>query len=137
MLMRTAVGAVVGTVVGGGFLLTLSVFTRWCNGGPFRTGCGGGFSLTFGPIFSFWLVVAGVLIYAGFRVTRAERWWWVIGIGGGLWFVLFLALIYVRMFHVDNMVQADVHDFMATAYVILPCAAFAVAALCTGRRRAC
>lgn len=135
MLLRTVVGAVVGTVVGTGFLQTLNLLTRYCTGGPGRTGCGAGFWLTIGLDFAFWMLVAAALIALGFRAGRAGRAWWAVGIGSGLWFVLFLAVIYVRMFHLE-MVQEDGRDFLATAYVITPGVAYALAALCTGRRRA-
>ncbi|SFR28999.1 hypothetical protein SAMN04488564_116107 [Lentzea waywayandensis] len=131
MLSRTALGAVVGTVVGAGFLLTLETLTRYCNGGPGRTGCGAGFPLTVGPVFAFWMIVAAVLIHVGFRVMRAERGWWAAGAGSGLWFLLFLAVIYVRIFRLD-MYQEDAHRFMATMYVIVPCVAYALAGALTG-----
>ncbi|MFJ5987192.1 hypothetical protein [Lentzea sp. NPDC092896] len=134
MLSRTALGAVVGTVVGAGFLLTLETLTRYCNGGPGRAGCGSGFPLTVGPVFAFWMVVAGVLIHLGFRVVRTERGWWVAGTGSALWLLLFVGVVFFRTFQVD-MYQEDVHRFMATMYVVVPCVAYGVAALCAGRAR--
>ncbi|MEU3648981.1 hypothetical protein AB0E59_36790 [Lentzea sp. NPDC034063] len=136
MLSRTALGAVVGTVVGAGFLLTLDTLTRYCNGGPGRAGCGSGFPLTVGPVFAFWMVVAGVLVHLGFRVTRTERGWWVAGAGSGLWLLLFVGVVFFRTFQVD-MYQEDVHRFMATMYVVVPCVAYGVAALGVGRARRC
>jgi len=135
MLLRTALGAVVGTVAGAGFLQTLTMLTRYCYGNPGRTGCGAGIALTIGPILAFWMVVAGGLIYAGLRLWRAERRWWAAGIGGGLWFVLYLAIVYFSIFHLD-MPQEDGHDVLATLYVVAPCVAYAVAALSTSRRQA-
>jgi len=130
-LSRTALGAVVGTVVGAGFLLTVETLTRYCNGGPGRTGCGSSFPLTVGPVFAFWMLVAGVLIHVGFRVMRTGRGWWVAGTGSGLWFLLFVGIVYVRTLQVD-MYQEDVHRFMATMYVITPCVAYALAGTLTG-----
>jgi hypothetical protein len=130
MLMRTVVGAVVGTVVGGGFLLTFQLFVRWCNGGPTRTGCGAGLPLTIGQIFAFWLVVAGVLIYAGFRVARAERGWWAAGIGGGMWVALIVSFSFSGMFSKHSDVPFE------PVAMLVSCLAYAIAALCVGRRRA-
>ena len=118
-----------GTVVGGGFVLTLKVFTRWCNGGLTRTGCGAGYPMTVGPMFVFWTVVAGVLIYAGFRVSRTERAWWAAGIGGGVWVVLLLSFLYGGMFSKHSDIP-----FVPVA-LLVPCSAYAIAALCLGRRR--
>jgi hypothetical protein len=136
MLSRTALGAVVGTMAGAGFLLSLHALTRYCNGGPGRTGCGAVFPLDFGVVLAFWMIVAGVLVHVGFRVLRTERGWWAAGAGTGLWFLLVLAVIYVRIFHLD-MYQEDANRFMATMYVIVPCVAYGVAASCTGRARQC
>lgn len=135
MVLRTAVGAVVGTVAGAGFLLALNLFTRHCDSGPVPVGCGAAFPLAFGLNFSVWMAVAAALVHAGFRVLRAERAWWAAGIGSGLWFVLFLTVIYVRVFHLDDLYQQDVHRFLEIAYVMVACVGYAVAAMCVGRRR--
>lgn len=125
-VVRTAVGAVGGTVAGAGFLLGSQLFTRHF---------GAAFPLAFGLNFSVWMVVAAALVHAGFRVLRMERAWWAAGIGSGLWFVLFLTVVYVRIFHLDDLYQEDVHRFLEIAYVLAACVGYAVAALCVGRRR--
>lgn len=107
MLLRTAVGACAG--------------------------CGGSLLLVLPVTFSFWMLAGVVLIYAGFRASRVGRVRWAAGIGSALWFVLYLTLIYIN-FHLD-MYQEDAHRFMTKAYVIAPCVAYAIAALCTGSRR--
>ena len=135
MIVRTAVGVVAGAVAGAGFVLTLGTFTRYCNGGLGRTGCGTGFFTTFGLAFSVWMVVAAAVVCAGFRVVRARRGWWAAGIGSGLWFVLVLAVIYGRTFVLDGMYQAEVRDFLVTSYLVTACVAYAVAALGIGRRK--
>ncbi|RAS64136.1 hypothetical protein C8D87_106542 [Lentzea atacamensis] len=135
MVLRTAVGAAVGTVAGAGFLQTLKLFTRYCDSGPVVAGCGAAFPLAFGLNFSIWMVVAAALICTGFRALRTERGWWAAGIGSGLWFVLFLAVIHVRVFHLGDLYQEDVHRFLEIAYVLVACVGYAVAALCVGQRR--
>lgn len=133
--MRTAVGVIAGAVAGAGSLLTLDVMTRYCNGGFGRTGCGASFPLTFGLSFAIWMVVAAGLICAVFRMLRVERGLWAGGIGSGLWFVLILAVMYIRFFHMRGMYQEDVHHFLESAYVTAACAGYAIAAWCTGLRR--
>ncbi|MCP2250280.1 hypothetical protein [Lentzea aerocolonigenes] len=135
MVLRTVVGAVAGLLAGSGFLLTLYTSSEYCNGGSGRAGCGAVFPLTFGLIFSVWMVLAAALVYAGFRVTREKRWWWAAGIGSALWFVLFVGVIYVRFFRMHGMYRDDVDRFLVSAYLITACVGYAVGALCTGRRR--
>ncbi|MFC3898677.1 hypothetical protein ACFOWZ_45035 [Lentzea rhizosphaerae] len=135
MIVRALIGAVAGAVAGAGFVLTLGTFTRYCNGGPGRTGCGTGFFTTFGLAFALWMVVAAAVVCAGFRVVRAGRGWWAAGIGSALWFVLILAVIYGRIFVLDGMYQAEVRHFLVTAYLVTACVAYAVAASGTGRSR--
>jgi tellurite resistance protein TehA-like permease len=137
VIVRTAAGVVAGAVAGAGSLLTLDVMTRYCNNGFGRTGCGASFPLTFGLSFAIWMVVAAGLVCAAFRVLRVERGWWAGGIGGGLWFVLVLAVMYIRFFHMRGMYQEDVHHVLETLYVTTACAAYAVAALAVGRARPC
>ena len=136
MLLRTVVGAVAGTMAGLGFVMSLEALTRYCNGGPGRTGCGTPFALTFGLGFALWMVAAAILVHLGFRLLRMERGWWVAGIGSGLWFVLLLAVVYLRIFHTDGMYQEEGRQFLVTGYLTAAGAAYAIAALCTGRRRA-
>jgi hypothetical protein len=135
MLLRTVVGAVAGTMAGLGFVMSLDALTQYCYAGPGRRGCGTPSALTFGLGFSLWMVVAAALVYTGYRLLRVERGWWVAGIGSGLWFVLVLAVIYLRM-NTEGMYQEEAHEFLATGYLTAAGAAYAIAALCTSRRRA-
>ncbi|NGY59295.1 hypothetical protein G7043_10205 [Lentzea sp. NEAU-D13] len=135
MLLRTVVGAVAGTLAGIGFVASLEALTRYCYEGPGRRGCGTPPVQTFGLGFSLWMIVAAALVYTGFRLLRMERGWWVAGIGSGLWFVLILAVIYLRM-NADGMYQEEGHEFLAAGYLAAAGASYAIAALCTGRRRA-
>ncbi|MBM7858194.1 hypothetical protein [Lentzea nigeriaca] len=134
MVLRTVVGAVAGLLAGAGFMLTLYLSSEYCNAGPVRTGCGAVYPLTFGLIFSIWMVLAAALIYVGFRVTREKRWWWAAGIGSGLWLALFVGVMYVWYFRMHGMYRDDVDRFLVSTYLITACVSYAVAALCTGRR---
>lgn len=134
MLLRTVVGAVAGTLAGIGFVASLEALTRYCYDGPGRRGCGASPAQTFGLGFSLWMAVAAALVYVGFRLLRLERGWWVVGIGGGLWFVLIQAVIYVRT-NTDGMYQEEGHEFLAAGYLAAAGASYAIAALCTGGRR--
>lgn len=135
MIVRTVVGAVAGLLAGAGFLLTLYTSAEYCNAGPGRTGCGAGYPLTFGLIFSTWMVLAAALIHVGFRVTREKRWWWAAGIGSSLWFALFVGVMYVLVVPMHGMYRDDVDRFLVSAYLITACVGYAVGALCTGWRR--
>ncbi|WP_086662670.1 hypothetical protein [Lentzea kentuckyensis] len=130
MLLRTVVGAVSGTVAGIGFLMSLDALTRYCYGAVGRRGCGPPFMLRFGLGFSLWMIVAAALVYLGFRMLRLERGWWVAGIGSGLWFVLILAVIFLRT-TIDGMYQEEGRRFLEIGYLTAAGGAYAIAALCT------
>ncbi|MFI6101760.1 hypothetical protein ACIA8G_39950 [Lentzea sp. NPDC051213] len=134
MLSRTVVGACAGALVGAGFALTLDGLRQYCYLRPGRTGCGDSSLLLLPPIFALWMLVAGALIYAGFRAARVDRGWSATGIGSGLWVVLIVAVVWFKTLFLD-MYQEDGHRFLMTASVIVPCIAYAIAALCTGRSR--
>ncbi|MGW4211484.1 hypothetical protein ACWEIJ_26055 [Lentzea sp. NPDC004789] len=136
MLLRTVVGACAGALAAIGWALTLEGLTRYCYLRPGRTGCGQSSVLLYPLTFSFWMLAAAVLVYAGHRVLRAERGWWAAGAGSGLWFVLVLAVLYLRAYHLGEVYQEEVHDFLRTGYLVTACAAYAVAALAVGRPRA-
>ncbi|HEX7305008.1 hypothetical protein [Lentzea sp.] len=135
MVLRTALGAVVGTVVGGGFVVTLDAWGWYCSPGWGRTGCGVGLPATYGLVFGFWTAVAAVLVLAGFRALRARRGWWTAGIGAALWIVLVVGAVVVETRYLD-LYQAEGREFMVTAYVLAACVAYAVAALCGPRASA-
>ncbi|WP_439663028.1 hypothetical protein ACSHWB_17225 [Lentzea sp. HUAS TT2] len=136
MLLRTAVGAVAGVLAGAGFALTLEGVSRYCYLRPGRTGCGVGLPVFYPPVFALWMVVAGVVIWAGFRVARQERGWLVTSAGSVLWAVLIVAAVWFESTFLD-LYQADAVVFFMTAAVIVPCVAYAVAAVAAGRARRC
>lgn len=131
MLVRTAVGAIAGAVVGGGFFLNLALLTRYCSAGLRRTACGEVFPMLIPPMFAFWMFVAGVLIALGFRVRREARGWWATGIGSGLWVAVIVPLAYSGLLGKHGWPQ-----FVEVVAVLVPCVAYALAALCTSRRAA-
>lgn len=118
MVLRTVVGAVAGAVAGAGFVLTMDIV-------PSRSGIGL-FAMAVSVFFAFWMLVAGVLIVGGFRLGRQERGWWTTGIGSGLWVVMIVSLMFSGVFGK----HAYMHLF-ETAVVLVPCVAYAVAALGT------
>ncbi|GHH55094.1 hypothetical protein [Lentzea cavernae] len=134
MLLRAVVGAVTGAVAGGGFLVTLTLTTRYCNGGPSRALCGE-LLLVFPLQFLFWSVVAGMLLAAGFRFLRQRRGWYAAGAAPVLWVLLLVATYYVIYEHLD-LYQAERGPVITTAMVITACVAHAVAALAAGRNAA-
>lgn len=136
MLLRAGVGAGAGVLAGAGFALTLEGVNRYCYLRPGRTGCGVSLPVLYPSTFALWMVVAGVLIWAGFRLTRQERGWLTTGIGSVLWVVLIVAVVWFKAAYLD-MYQEDGARFLLTAAVIVPCAAYAVAALAAGRTRQC
>jgi len=130
MLLRTVVGAVAGAVAGVGFLFTLGLMVRYCNG---RGGCGA-LPVMVPPNLVFWVFVAGAAVLAGFRLLRQRHGWWVMGAGGALWVVLVVAVYYVTYAYLD-LYQAERGPVVSAATVIGASLAYAVAALCIGRRR--
>ncbi|MGW6447672.1 hypothetical protein [Lentzea sp. NPDC055074] len=136
MVLRTAVGAVAGVLAGAGFALTLEGFTRYCYLRPGRTGCGVGLPVFYPPVFALWMVVAGVLIWAGFRMARQERGWLATGVGSVLWAVLIVAVVWFESAYLD-LYQAEGVQFLKVAAVVVPCVAYAIAALAAGRARRC
>jgi hypothetical protein len=136
MVLRTGAGACAGALAGLGFALTADWHRQYCYLKPGRTGCGDSSPLLLPPIFGFWMLVAGVVIYLGFRLARAERGWWATGLGSGLWFVLIVGVVWFKTLFLD-MVQEDGHLFLMQAAVIVSCVAYAAAALFVGRARTC
>ncbi|MFD5828716.1 hypothetical protein [Lentzea sp. NPDC060358] len=134
MVVRTALGAVVGTVVGGGFLLTLNALVRYCNGGPGRAPCGA-VPLVVPSGFVLWAALAGLLVVAGFRLLRQAHGWWVVGTGAVLWVALVAAVYHVSREYL-GLYQAERGPVVAAAIVLAPCVSYAVAALFVGRRTA-
>ncbi|MGW4211481.1 hypothetical protein ACWEIJ_26040 [Lentzea sp. NPDC004789] len=130
MLLRTVVGVCAGALAATGWALTLDALPKYCHLKPGRIGCGRSSVLLLPLTFSIWMLVAGLLVWAGYRVLRAERGWRAAGIGSGLWFVLVLAVIYL-----SDPQQGQVRDFLRTGYLVTACAAYAVAALFTGSSR--
>jgi hypothetical protein len=136
MLLRSVVGACAGALAGVGFALTLDGFRQYCYLRPGRTGCGDSGPMLYPPIFAFWMLVAGVLIYLGFRVARAERGWWATGLGSGLWVVLIVGVVWFKALFLD-MPQEDGHLFLRQAVVIVSGVAYLAGALFAGRARTC
>jgi hypothetical protein len=134
MVLRGVVGACAGVVAGVGFAATLEGWTGYCYLSVGRTGCGDSYPLVYASIFVFWMLVAGLLIWAGFRLARAERGWWATGIGSGLWVVLIVGVVWFKTLFLD-MYQEDGHLFLMQASVVTPCLAYLVAALTVGRAR--
>ncbi|WP_143036096.1 hypothetical protein [Lentzea fradiae] len=131
--MRTVVGAGAGFAAGWGFLLTVNGFSSYCVPGAGRTGCGEPLAM-FGLGLLVSLVVAGVLVAAGFRVARQRRGWTVVGIGTSLWLVLLVTVVLVRLFVPMDLYQDEVHRLMTSACLVTACVSYALAALCTGSR---
>ena len=134
MLSRTVLGAVIGAVAGFGFLSTMTLTTRYCNGGPGRTLCGE--PLVVPLQFLFWIAAAGMLVVAGFRLLRQRRGWWAAGAAAVLWIVLVAATLYVIYEHAD-LYQAERGPVIMTAAVVTACVAYTAAALTVGRARRC
>lgn len=122
MLLRTAVGALAGAVVGAGFVLTLHLL-------PSRADIIV-IAMAIPVLFAFWTVVAGVLIAGGFRLGGQDRGWWATGAGSGVWVVVIVSLVFGGAFSKHSDLPFE------PVAVLVPCVAFAIAALCTGRRRA-
>jgi MFS family permease len=137
MLSRTAVGASAGALAAIGWALTLDALPKYCYLKPGRIGCGRSSVLLLPLTFSFWMLVGGALVYAGYRVLRVERGWWAAGIGSGLWFVLVLAVISIPSFYTENTNQEEVHEFFRTAYLVTACVSYGITALFVGRARPC
>ena len=82
------------------------------------------------------MVVAGVLIGVGFRVARQERGWLATSVGSVLWAVSIVAVVRLESTYLD-LYQAEGVQFLMAAAVVVPCVAYAVAALTAGRARRC
>lgn len=136
MLSRGVVGACAGALAGIGFSLTADWHRNYCYLAVGRTGCGDSSTLLLPVFFGFWMLVAGVLIYLGFRLARAERGWLATGIGSGLWVVLIVGVVWFKIMFLD-MYQEDGHLFLMQAAAIAACVAYLAAALFTGRARTC
>ncbi|SEP88986.1 hypothetical protein [Lentzea albida] len=134
MLSRTVVGAGAGILAGAGFALTLDGLTRYCYLRPGRSGCGLQGPVLYPPVFAFWMAVAGLLIWAGFRVVRQQRGWLATAIGSVLWVVLIVAVLWFRYTYLD-LVQEDGHFFVLVAAVVVPCVAYGSAGMISGSRR--
>lgn len=134
MLSRTVVGAGAGILVGAGFALTLDGLTRYCYLRPGRSGCGLQGPLLYPPFFAFWMTVAGLLIWVGFRVVRQERGWLATSIGSLLWVVLLVAVLWFRYTYLD-LLQEDGHLFVLGAAVLVPGVAYAAGGMISGSRR--
>jgi peptidoglycan/LPS O-acetylase OafA/YrhL len=135
MLLRAVLGAVTGAVAGFGFLSTMTLMIRYCDGGPSRTGCREVLLLI--PLqFLFWVAVAGMLVVAGFRFLRQRHGGWVVGIAPVLWVVLVFAASYAMHEYLD-LYQAERGPFLMVALVITACVAYAIAALGAGRAGRC
>lgn len=122
MLLRTVVGAVAGAVVGGGFLLSLHQL-------PLRADITV-IAMAIPVIFAFWMFVAGVVITLGFRIGRETRGWWATGIGSGLWVVAIVSISFSGLLGKHSELPISKEALIG----LVPCVAFAVAALCTSRR---
>ncbi|MFC3898676.1 hypothetical protein ACFOWZ_45030 [Lentzea rhizosphaerae] len=134
MLLRGLVGASVGFLVGVGFALTLSGFDEYCELYPSTSGCGRSFLLVLLLFFACWMLVAGALIHAGFRLAHVTRGWQVTGIGSALWVLLAVGVVGFGPFLLD-VYPKDVRLFSLNGAVVTSCVAYAVAAVSTGRRR--
>ncbi|MDX3658392.1 hypothetical protein PV646_13875 [Streptomyces sp. ID05-26A] len=132
MLLRTVLGAVTGAIAGFGFLFTLTLTARYCNGGPRRALCGEALLLQYPLQYLFWVAVAGVLLVAGFRFLRQRRGWWVAGIAAVSWLVLVLAVGYVVYEYLD-LYQAERGPVLVTAALSAAGVSYTLAALCVGR----
>jgi hypothetical protein len=133
-------GTGVGAVAGVGFALTLNGFRWYCHDKPGPIACDDSDPLLLSPIFSFWVLVAGVLVHVGFRWGRLPRGWRVIGLGSGLWIALTVPVAWFRATYLDALLP-DGHslpdeygrNFMMVASVITACVAYRAAASFKGR----
>ena len=130
MVLRTLVGAVAGAVAGAGFLLTVYPLARYCDSGPGPAGCGRAGVLLVPSLVAFWMFVAGLLIALGFRMWRQEDGRLAAVLGCGLWVGLGLAALHVDAAYFETYGDDDLR-FNTYAAVIVPCVAYAIAALCT------
>lgn len=136
MLLRTVVGACAGALAGIGLALTFDWLRQYCYLAVGRTGCGDSGVLLFPLIFGFWILVAGVLLYVGFRLARVAHGSWAAGIGSALWAVLLVGVVWFRALYLD-LPQEDGNSFQMTATVVVACVAYLLAALFVGRARTC
>ncbi len=135
MLSRTVVGAGAGGLAGVGLALTLDGLKWYCRDRPGPTVCDYADPLLLSLIFSFWVLVAGVLVHVGSRWGHLPRGWRVAMLGGGLWITLTAPVVWFRTAYLDA-VPADGHslpkvyghNFMMVASVIMACVAYAAAA---------
>ncbi|MET9633593.1 hypothetical protein ABZX92_39655 [Lentzea sp. NPDC006480] len=135
MVLRGVVGAFAGVVAGGGFAATLEGWNGYCYLSVGRTGCGDSYPLIYASIFVFWMLVAGGLLHAGFRMACAEHSWSATGLGSGLWVVLIVGVVWFKAMFLE-MYQEDGDLFLLQAAVVTAGAGFLVAALAVGRARA-
>lgn len=136
MVLRTVVGACAGVIAGLGFAATLEGWTGYCYLSVGRAGCGDSYPLIYAAIFVFWMLVAGALIYAGFRMARAERSWSATGLGSGLWVVLIVGVVWFKAMFLE-MYHDESSIFLMQAAVVTAGLAYLVAALAVGRARPC
>ncbi|WP_189255434.1 hypothetical protein [Lentzea flava] len=114
------IGALAGAVVGAGFLMSLHLLPRQ---GDIIV-----IAMSIPVIFAFWMAVAGGLIAGGFRLAGQNRAWWATGAGGAVWVVVIVSLVFGGAFSKHNDLP-----FPPVALAV-SCAAYAIAALCTGVR---
>ncbi|MEV6243825.1 hypothetical protein [Lentzea sp. NPDC051838] len=136
MVLRSVVGACAGALAGGGFVLTIEGFNQYCRSWPGNAGCGDAGVFLVLPMIAFWMLVAGVLIYAGFRLARAERGWWTAAAGSALWIVLVVVVMWFRISYVD-LGPGDRQLFFVAAAVVTAGVSYLLAALSVGRARTC
>ncbi|MEU0884975.1 hypothetical protein ABZ345_40820 [Lentzea sp. NPDC005914] len=132
MVLRSVVGACAGALAGGGFAATIEGWSGYCYLAVGRTGCGDSYPLVYALIFVVWMLVAGGLIHAGFRMARAERSWWAAGVGSGLWVGLIVGVVWFKAVFLE-MYQAEGALFLMQSAVVTCCVAYLVAALVVGR----
>ena len=135
MLLRTVVGACAGALAGIGLTLTLSGLKWYCYDRPGPIACDYSDPLLFSPIFSFWVLVAGVLVHVGSRWGRLPGGWRVAGLGSGLWITLTAPVVWFRIAYLDalpadghSLPKEYGHNFTMVASVIMACVAYAAAA---------
>lgn len=144
MLSRTVVGAGAGGLAGVGLALTLAGLRWYCYGRPGPITCVYWDPLLYSPIFSCWVLVAGVLVHVGYRWGRLPHGWRVARLGGGLWIALTVPVVWLRIAYFDalpadghSLPKAWGHNFMMVVSVITACVAYLAAASFTGRARTC
>ncbi|KJK42484.1 hypothetical protein UK23_37025 [Lentzea aerocolonigenes] len=127
-------GVCAGLLAGGGFAATLEGWTWYCYPPAGHTGCGDSYPLVYALVFVFWMLVAGGLLHAGFRMARAERSWSATGVGSGLWVVLIVGVVWFKAMFLE-MYHDESALFLMEAEVVTAGVAYLVAALTVGRAR--